>query len=101
MIEPGDLIGIFEVLEVMPYRNRYHARLYRVRCTICGFENIMRLQEIKHSKQCAHKNLAGKYRDFKTKSKPEDKTLIHILNGMRRRCYNKSDDNYKWYGGKG
>lgn len=61
----------------------------------------MRLQEIKHSKQCAHKNLAGKYRDFKTKSKPEDKTLIHILNGMRRRCYNKSDDNYKWYGGKG
>ena len=85
----------------MPYKNKYNAKLYRARCVECGFESIMRLQEIKHAKKCAHKNLAGKYIDFKTKSNPEDKMLINILNGMRTRCYDKSDNNYKWYGGKG
>lgn len=101
MIEPGDLIGIFEVLEIMPYRNKDHARLYRVRCVTCGFESIMKLQGIKRAKQCTHKNIAGKYIDFKTKSNPEDKTLIRILRGMRSRCYYKSDKSYKLYGGKG
>lgn len=101
MPEPGDLIGIYEILEEMPYKNKYYARLYRARCTICGFEGIMRLQEIKRAKQCAHKNLAGKYIDFKTKSRPDDKSLVHILNGMRTRCYNPNDRSYRWYGAKG
>lgn len=101
MAQPGDLIGIYEILEEMPYKNKYGAKLYRARCVICGFENIMRLQEIKHAKQCAHINYAGKYIDFKTKSRPEDKALIHILRGMRKRCYDQNDRAYRWYGAKG
>lgn len=101
MPEPGDLIGIYEIIEEMPYKDKYNHRLYKARCVKCGFENIMRLQEIKHPKQCAHTNRAGKYIDFKTKSNPEDKDLMHILNGMRTRCYNPNDRSYRWYGAKG
>lgn len=27
--------------------------------------------------------------------------LYSILSGMKSRCYNKNDPNFKWYGGKG
>lgn len=101
MPEPGDLIGIYEILEEMPYRNKYNAKLYRVRCTICGFETVTIMGVIKRAKQCSHVNQAGKYIDFKTKCNQKDKALVHILSGMRKRCYNPNDKNYRWYGAKG
>lgn len=85
----------------MPYKNKYGTKLYKACCTICGFETITTMAVIKRAKQCSHLNSAGKYIDFKTKSESKDRSLVNILKGMRRRCYNKNSKEYKWYGGKG
>lgn len=96
----GKQIGIYNVLGVCDHRSNDGHKLYHVRCTICGWENNMRLSEVKRTKQCKHLSICGGYQNF-NQYIWKDKRLHIIFSSMKNRCYNTSSKDYRWYGAKG
>ena len=72
----------------------YH--YYLCRCE-CGLEKSVQLGNLKRglSNGCGCKPHKTKYSNIK------DKSLLNTWHNMISRCYNKKDDNYKNYGGRG
>ena len=95
----GKQIGIYQVMYLCDYRDKYGHRLFHVKCTKCGYEFDRRLIEIQRTKKCNHVDRFGKLLD--TNFQWKNKRLRHIFKGMEARCYNKNDKAYRWYGAKG
>ena len=78
-----------------------HNNYFKCKCD-CGIEKIVRIDNVVsgESKSCGcYRKEIEKNRD-KNKSKTR-KRINTIWYGMKKRCYNKECDHYKWYGEKG
>ena len=52
----GKRIGLYDVLYECNYKANDGHKLYRVKCSECGFETDMKKTDIKASKKCNHIN---------------------------------------------
>lgn len=89
----GTRIGIYDVLSECNHKTNDGHKLYRVKCSECGYETDMRLTDIPRTKGCHH----CVHSPYKWKN---DK-LRKIYSGIKTRCYNANDKSYRWYGNKG
>lgn len=96
----GTHIGIFDVLCESDHRAKDGHKLYHVRCCECGWESDMRKTQIEATTKCAHLDIAGNTRIFNTYTW-ENQRIKNIFSGMKSRCYDSNDKNYRWYGEKG
>jgi len=101
----GRLVVINEAESSKPGRH------WLCRCD-CGNTCIRRSGALrdKHHKNkscgCAHVDSIRKasqaaWKATTTWTGPHKKQLVWLLKNIKKRCYNKSDSHYKWYGGKG
>lgn len=94
----GETVGIFEIVELMSYKDSDGQTLYKGICNDCGFERIARYHDLKRTSRCNHIGVAGK---FFHKTNWSNSRIKDIFHGMKQRCYNDKDKNYRWYGAKG
>lgn len=73
--------------------------MFHVKCKECGWETDMQLRHTKLTKTCKHKTLGDVY--INTNIVWENKRIGNIFRGMKARCYDLNDKNFKWYGAKG
>lgn len=82
-------------------KDKYEHRIYKGVCQECGYETYSsygKFSRRDNAKICKHLDASGRY------VKPTqciNKRIMKILSGMKGRCYNKRDKNYKSYGAKG
>lgn len=95
----GETIGVFTIVELMPYKDIDGHALYKGVCNDCGFERIARYYDLNRSKECNHVGVDGIIRSKKIDW--SNNRIKSIFSGMRQRCYNNNDEAYKWYGLKG
>lgn len=95
----GETVGIFKIVEQMPYKDSDGHVLYKGICNDCGFERIARYYDLRVSTKCVHIRVDGKIGFCKTDW--NNKRIKRIFNGMKQRCYNKENKAYRWYGAKG
>lgn len=95
----GEIVGVFEITECMDYKDTDGHALYRGICKECGFERIARLNDLKYTKTCTHIRIDGEIAF--NRSSWSSQRLRGIFDGMKKRCYNKSEESYRWYGAKG
>lgn len=85
----GQNIGIYHVLEKTSQKTKYGHILYLCECNVCHQVHLLKKSDIFRATTCHHSfNSWG------------DKSLGVIYRGMRRRCENSSNKDYKWYGAK-
>ena len=73
--------------------------MFHVKCKECGWETDMQLRHTKQAKVCKHKTLGDVY--INTNIVWKNKRIGNIFRGMKARCYDLNDKNFKWYGAKG
>lgn len=95
----GTDVGIFHVLLCVGVRESDHHKLYRVKCKQCGFETDMAISDVKRTAKCTHLDIVGNIRNYK--SIWIDQRLRTIFDDMVRRCYDRRNKSYRWYGAKG
>lgn len=96
-IQPGEVIGLFQIVEENKERAKDGHKLYRVRCVECGREFVYSLHDIKRPKVCQH---VGRY-GYKSYSRASIPKLKSIYGKMTSRCENENDNSYRYYGAKG
>lgn len=90
----GTIVGQYEVLELMPYRDSNNAKLYRARCLKCGKERISRIGSIKDTTTC-------QYGHTFTQREWTCPRLRNIYSKMKDRCTNSNRKDSRWYHDKG
>lgn len=95
----GETVGIFLIVELMPYKNKDGHALYKGVCNECGFERIARYQNFKEATQCRHVRIDGNA--ARTNANWNNERIQKTFSGMKRRCYNANSKDYRWYGAKG
>lgn len=94
----GETVGIYAIVELMPYKHSDGHALYKGVCTECGFERIAKYSDLKRITNCTHIGVDG---EIISKNKSwKNKRIQRIFSDMKQRCYNKNDKDYKWYGAK-
>jgi hypothetical protein len=97
----GEIISGYEILEKTTKKDTSGHYLYKCRCIYCNtieFRDIRTLNQQKGIK-CSHFDRFG-FPNFPY-TYTLDKSITHIFNSMKNRCYNQKSKEYKWYGGKG
>ena len=98
----GTQVGIYNVLGECDFRAKDGHKMYHVQCIYCGFETNMIKSSIGGAKKCTHLDVNGHYKAcYKTHYTWDNPRIARIFRGMKNRCYNKSEECYMWYGGKG
>lgn len=95
----GTRIGIYDVLYECDFKSNDRHRMYHVKCVECGFETDMQKRHIGLAKICNHVGVDGSYTHHDIIW--DNDKIRDIFRGMKQRCYNKNNKNYKWYGAKG
>lgn len=95
----GENVGVYTIIELMPYKDKDGHALYKSICNHCNFKRIARYNDLKESKKCVHIRMDGKVSYHKTSW--NNKRIQEIFSSMKQRCYNQNDKNYRWYGAKG
>lgn len=95
----GTRQGIYDVLYECDYKSNDNHRMFRVKCSKCGFETDMIMHKIKYTKNCTHLKTNGDYQTYNMRW--NNQKLSNIFRGMMGRCYSKTDKSYRWYGAKG
>lgn len=96
-------IGIYHIMYLCNHRTKDGHKLYHVKCNICGFETDMMKSGVSRTKKCSHIKVDGTYINYKQKIGSSE-VRNKIYNTYRKivfRCYDSSDKDYKYYGGKG
>jgi hypothetical protein len=96
-IKIGDKYGKLTVKELLG-NNGINARHYKFLCHCeCGGTTIVQSNHLTKGsvKSC------GCLVNAKQRKMSDATALYLIYKGMKKRCYNKNDTNYKFYGGKG
>lgn len=95
----GLTFGRFEVIKRVPMPNPKDTnRVWLSRCTTCGQERVLTnvvLQKQAEKETPCNCYLVGR------RQNPVEYRLSQIFNGLKQRCYTKTDTGYKNYGGKG
>lgn len=107
MVDPnihiGEIYGIYEIIGILPDRDKRNRAIYKGKCLKCGYEKIGAFGEFsapsKIASVCNHKRANGDPIPYGHKW--NNKRIGNIFKGMARRCYNKNDKSYRWYGEKG
>lgn len=97
----GEVHGIYTIVDMLDQKDKYGHWIYKCVCSECGF--------IKHShygaisgkdgtNECKHLRANGDYISYGYIW--QNKRLKKIFSGMIRRCYDKNDKDYRWYGDK-
>lgn len=98
----GEIHGIYTIVDVLDERDKYGHLVYVAKCNYCGFEKYSHYGGIGSPSAikttCKHVTRSGEYI---TMYKWKNRRLQKIFNGMKGRCYNPADKNYRWYGAKG
>lgn len=84
----GYSIGCLTVIDEVEKKGT--ERCFLCKCSTCGGTHIRRLSNIKKHGTCGHKFKQLNY-----------KRIYDTWRGMKKRCYLKSNQNYKWYGARG
>lgn len=95
----GQIVGVFNIVERMEHKATDRHALYRGICNECGFERIARISDFKETTRCTHIRVDGVAAFNKTKW--NNARIKDIFNGMKQRCYNTDNKNYRDYGAKG
>ena len=90
----GTIVGQYEVLELMPYRDSNNAKLYRAKCLKCGKERISRIGNIKDTTTC-------QYGHIFTQREWLNPRLRGIYVKMVERCTRSDLRESRWYYNKG
>lgn len=106
MINPrchvGETHGIYTLVDVLDEKDKYGHWIYKGICNVCGREKCSHYGDFSGPKSmttvCTHIGINGWYIEL---TKWENKRIGDIFRGMKARCYNKNDKNYKHYGKKG
>lgn len=94
----GTRQGIFDVIYECDFKSNDGHRMFRVKCSECGWETDMQMHQIKYTMFCHHTDSTGNYIKIYFW---KDKRIGRIFRGMKKRCYNQNENSYKWYGAKG
>lgn len=97
-----DIVGkTFNHLTVIEYagKNKHKKKLYKCKCNNCGNEKIMIGTEVKngYSKSCG----CLTKQNLKRKHGMTGTPIYKKWKNIKRRCFNPSASNYKWYGERG
>ena len=95
--------GIFQILEKLDERDKYHHQLCRIRCKYCGREFIRAYSQVKapssYTTICNHKRKNGK--DVQYDIHWKNPRIMKIYYGILARCFNEDNKDYHSYGAKG
>ena len=98
----GEIHGIYKIIDVSNEKDKYGHYIYTAECQECGYKKYTHYGEISGDSRkniiCKHLSLDGGYIK---QVRWNNHRIQDIFNGMRHRCYSKTDKNYKWYGAKG
>ena len=99
----GEKIGVYELIDILPERDKYGHLVYVGKCSECGHLKYSHYGAFKgvgnRCNSCHHVNKNGEVRDRLHRWK--SRRLSTIYRGMIQRCYNENDSAYRWYGAKG
>lgn len=97
----GTTVGLFDILYECDFKSNDGHRMFHVRCKECGWETDMKFSDIKRriGKQCKHVNSNG--RCINRNYKWTNQRIGSIFKGMKNRCYNPNNKDFRWYGAKG
>lgn len=84
----GYSIGCLTVVDEVDKKGT--ERCFLCKCSICGGLHIRRMSNLKTRGTCGHKF-----------EQPSYKRIYDTWRAMKKRCYLKSNSNYKHYGGRG
>ena len=96
----GETVGVFKIVEMMSYRDVDGHALYKGICEECGLKRIARYSDLKKVNKCVHIGIDGKTTKYHYVGWTNER-IRRLFYGMKRRCYNKKDRAYRWYGAKG
>lgn len=109
-IEPSDIVGQkFERLTITKYLGFYNKNnkgrkehYYDVKCDCGNISNEIMRRNLKNgiSKSCGCIQKEGLLERITSHGLSKHR-LYDIYNGMKQRCTNQNDKNYKYYGGRG
>ena len=90
----GETHGIYTIVDVLSETDKYGHRIYKCVCNECGRVKYCHYGKVSSpsgiANKCTHKNINW-----------DNHRIGAIFNLIIRRCYNSSDKDYQWYGGKG
>lgn len=99
-----DYIGIVynRLTIISEVEKRKSERYFICRC-ICGNEKVFRLVNLKtgHSKSCGCMKVESAHNINLTHGESKKTTEYSTWCGIKRRCYNKKEKSYRFYGAKG
>lgn len=99
----GESHGIYTIVDVLEEKDKYGHYIYIGECDECGYKKYSHYGDFvnkgKKSVRCKHLTLGTD--KYIRSEKWSNHRISHIFNGIKGRCYNINDDNYKWYGAKG
>ena len=98
----GNKYGVFTIVDLLEYKDKYSHYIYRGKCDVCGYEKCTTISGFKSKSKittnCKHISIDGTY--IKNVHW-ESERLRRVFQKMRDRCYNKNSKDYRWYGDKG
>lgn len=97
----GTRIGIYDILYECEEKTKCNHKLYRVKCSKCGWETDMMKAQIDRAKQCKHIGLGNVYASTTSDFNWDNQRLKCIFRHMKERCYLEDNKDYQWYGAKG
>lgn len=98
----GETYGIYTIIDMLNEKDKYGHYIYIARCKECGYKKYSHYGGISSKSNtaniCNHLTVGNKYIN---PTKWDNHRIGEIFRDMKRRCYNKQNNNYKWYGSKG
>lgn len=99
----GEVHGIYTIVDMLDKKDKYGHWIYKGVCNECGYEKLSHYGGFSREKsittKCNHIRANGDYIQYGYTW--NNKRIGYIFRGIVRRCYNKNDKSYKWYGAKG
>lgn len=95
----GKTLGCYVVLDKTAQRDSSRHLQYKCECTFCGTVEIISPRALGSTKKCIHFDSLGFPALYKMPI--HDSGLKSVFSGMKHRCYDKKDKDYRFYGAKG
>ena len=91
--------SVFEILYECNFKSNDGHKMFHVKCKECGWETDMQKHKIKYVKKCNHMNTGKNF--YIVSHRWKNERIGKIFSGMKSRCYNPNEKDYKYYGKKG
>ena len=92
----GEIYRPYIIVGIADHRDKYNHKLYLAHCMFCDVQIEMRLVDLKDRHSCYCRCNA-----IHLNNGIKDTRLQVIFNKMKNRCYNDTNKDYRFYGGKG